>query len=177
MCSDCRCGARRLRSNIGSPRLAAAARCALFRSGRPAAWPSRARRPLSFPLPACWWLSWTPEIDDRASRSRSASMASAACGRGTCGRYLASLGGNEGVEIGVGEPDAPALLAVADVDAGQRAGSDVRIERLDGAAELACGLGGRAQAIRRRGNGRLRFLSALAVGELGEPCQTVAPTV
>jgi hypothetical protein len=50
---------------------------------------------------------------------------------------------DEIVEIGVGEPDAPALPAVADVDVTERAGSDVAVKRLLRAAQPARGLGGR----------------------------------
>jgi hypothetical protein len=79
------------------------------------------------------------------------------------------LVGDELIEIGIGEHAARAPLAVADGDVFERAGGDVAVESLDRAVQLACGLGGRSQAVRRRGNGRLRFLLALAVGELGEP--------
>jgi len=49
---------------------------------------------------------------------------------------------DEFVEIGVSEPDAPALPAVANVDIVQRARSDVAVERLDRAVQLGSGLRG-----------------------------------
>jgi hypothetical protein len=58
------------------------------------------------------------------------------------------LVGDEFVEIGVGEPAALATLAVAKGDVFQRARLHVAVERLDRAAQLARGLGGRAQSVR-----------------------------
>jgi hypothetical protein len=76
---------------------------------------------------------------------------------------------------------------VTDGDIFERTGSDVAAQGFDRTAEFARGLGGRAQAIRRRGE-RLRFLSALGSAEQGfEPSryeqflelatQVVAPVV
>ena len=75
-------------------------------------------------------------------------MASAAYGRGTwfC---LASLIGNELVEIGVGEHLAGALRAVADDDVFQITRVNMTVEGLDRAAEFCSCLGSRAQPIRR----------------------------
>src|SRR6516162_810155 len=83
--------------------------------------------------------SWTPEIDDLASKSRSASRASGACGRGTWG-VLAGLVGNELIEIGGGKVPARALGAVANHDIFQIAIGGVTVERFDRAAELGSGL-------------------------------------
>jgi hypothetical protein len=41
------------------------------------------------------------------------------------------LGGDEGVEVGVGEEAARALAAVAERDVTKRAGGNVTVERLD----------------------------------------------
>ena len=57
--------------------------------------------------------------------------------------------GDEFVEIGVGEHAAHTLPAMADIDISERAGSNMAVERLDRATQLARCLGGRAQAIRR----------------------------
>src|SRR6516164_7785242 len=116
-------------------------------AARPAVSPSRARRPLLFRLRAASCISSSHKTDDLATGSRSASMASA----GNCRRtrnVLSGLVGDEFVEIGVGEHAALTALAVAKDDVFQRAGSDVTVERLDRAAELARSLGGRAQAVR-----------------------------
>jgi hypothetical protein len=59
------------------------------------------------------------------------------------------LGGNEVVEIGIGEHAARAFLAVADIDVTQRAGSDVSGERLDGTAEPIGGLRCSLESVRR----------------------------
>jgi hypothetical protein len=68
--------------------------------------------------------------------------------------------GDELVKIGVCEHATPTALAVAKGDVFQRARGDVAVEGLDGAAQLACGLGRRAQAIGWRDN-----LSACADAE------------
>src|SRR5262249_21211533 len=103
--------------------------------------PSRARCVLLFLRPAVSWLWYSRESDDVATRSQIASTASA----GLCRRtrnVLSGLVSDEFVEIGVSEPDAPALPAVADVDIVQRARSDVAVERLDRAVQLGGGLRG-----------------------------------
>jgi hypothetical protein len=70
---------------------------------------------------------------------------------------------DEGVEIGIGEHLARAALAVADGDIFERADSDVAVKRLDRAAELARGRGGREEAIGRRCPRR----TALPLGAVG----------
>jgi hypothetical protein len=57
--------------------------------------------------------------------------------------------GDEVVEIGVAEHAARALRTLADADVAEIARGNVGVKRLDRAAQLARGLGGRAQAIRR----------------------------
>jgi len=102
--------------------------------------------------------SWTPEIDDLASKSRSASRASGACGRGTWG-VLAGLVGNELIEIGGGKVPARALGAVANHDIFQIAIGGVTVERFDRAAELGSGLGCGLESV-GRGVVRLALLAA-----------------
>src|SRR5262249_14202391 len=75
-------------------------------------------------------------------------MASAAWGRRTWS-VLAGLIGDELIEIGVVEHAARALFAATCIDVTQRTGSNMGKQRLDRAAELARGLGGREQAIGR----------------------------
>ena len=176
MCAGCRDDAALPRSNISRPRPGAAATYARLQFARRAAWPSRARCALRLSLPAWSWPSWSREIDNLATRSQIASTASAGPCRRTR-RYLSGLSCNEIVDVGVGEHPARTLHAVTDDHVAERTRSDVAVERLHRAMELARGLARRAQAVGRWGNGRFRFLSALAVGELGEPCQTVAPIV
>src|SRR5262249_60464426 len=65
-------------------------------------------------------------------------------------RYLSGLIGDEIVEIGDGVHAARALCALAEADVAEIARGDVRIDRLDGAAELARGLVRCTQSIRRR---------------------------
>jgi hypothetical protein len=68
--------------------------------------------------------------------------------------------GDELVKVGVCEHATPTALAVADGHIAKCTGSNVRVEGLDGTAQLACSLGGRAQAIGWRSN-----LSALVDAE------------
>ena len=67
--------------------------------------------------------------------------------------------GDELVEVGIGEHAARALRALADDDVAQIPRGDVGAQRLHRAAELARGLGGRAQAVGCRWK-RRRFLMA-----------------
>src|SRR5262249_11236956 len=121
---------------------------ARLRSARRFASPSRARVLLLFRLRAGSWLWCCRKSDDRGFGIRSRRTPSAACGRRTR-NVLSGLVGDEGVEIAIGEHLTRAFLAVADDDVAERAGGDVTVERLDRAAELTRGLGGRAQPIRR----------------------------
>src|SRR6516165_2344601 len=136
----CPCGARRPRSSSASRHLAISATCARLRSAQYVALPSRARCPLLFLLPACWWLSWKPEIDDLRTRNRSASRASAPGDRGTR-RYLSRLVGDELVEIGISEHPPRSLAAMPNADVTQRTGSDVAVKVFDRAVEPGSSLG------------------------------------
>src|SRR5262245_37746875 len=109
--------------------------CVPPRSARRSAWSSRARRLLLFRLPADTrsWLS--RESDDRATGSRSASMANAACGRRTR-LILSGLHGDEIGKIRVGEHAAGALLALADADVAEISSGDVLAQGLDRDAEM-----------------------------------------
>jgi hypothetical protein len=60
------------------------------------------------------------------------------------------LVGDELVEVGVGEHFALTLLAMAQGDVMQRAGSDVGVERLDAAAKFGSGLRCSLKPVRRR---------------------------
>src|SRR5262249_32820638 len=62
---------------------------------------------------------------------------------------LSSLIGDELIEIGVGVHAPQALRALADADVGEIARGEVGVERLDRAAQLARGLGGRGAALGR----------------------------
>src|SRR5215472_2093202 len=115
---------------------------------RPAPSPSRVRPPLLFRLPGASCISSSRETDDLALGSRSGNTAS---GRlGSCRRtrdVLSGLIGDEIVEIGVGEPDAPALPTVADVDVTERARGDMAEQRFDGAVQLGGGLRSSFEAV------------------------------
>src|SRR5262249_4809476 len=118
------------------------------RSARLPAWPAHARRPLLFRLRACSCIWSSRESDDLSSGSRSARTASAAFDRGTCG-FSAGQGGDELVDVGVGEHAALALTAVSHGDVVERAAGDIAADRLGGAAKLGGDLFERAQPVRR----------------------------
>jgi hypothetical protein len=73
------------------------------------------------------------------------------------------------VEIGGGESDVPALPAAADIDAAEIPGSDVTVERFDGAVELGSGLRGGLEPVRWR----LARLTRLTQGNIGAQIRTV----
>src|SRR5215472_15530488 len=129
---------------------------------RPAASPSRARRPLLFRLHAASCISSSRETYDLALGSRSGNTASDRLG--SCRRtrnVLSSLIGDELVEIGVGEHLARALRAAPDNHVAQLARGDVAVERLDRAAEFRCRLRRGLETVRQ---GFARFV--LAAGGL-----------
>src|SRR5215472_14173696 len=95
-------------------------------AARPAVSPSLARPLLLFRLRAASCISSSRETDDLAIGSRSGNTAS---GRlGSCRRtrnVLSGLVGDEFVEVGVSEPDAPALCTLADDDVAEFPSSNV----------------------------------------------------
>src|SRR5262245_53998150 len=115
MWSNWRCDVGQPHASNASPRPAISARYAPPRSARRVPLPARARQLLFSRLRAGSWSSWCREIDDLASKNRSANMASVTCGRGTWS-VLAGLVGNELIEIAMGVVPAGALAAVADHD-------------------------------------------------------------
>src|SRR5262249_48521108 len=134
----------RLRASSARPRRRAAAMSPRRGLARRVASPSRARRALPLSLRARSCASSSRKSDDLRSGSRIAKTVNAGPCRRTRG-ILSGLVGDEIVEVGVGEHAARALRAVTDDDVAERAGGDVAGERLDRAAELARGLGGRAR--------------------------------
>src|SRR6516162_4583082 len=149
MCCGCKRNADRSLSRTCQRHHRAVATCVRPRSQLRAVLPSRARPPLLFRLRAGSWPWLSRKSDDLGCGIRSRRTASAACDRATCRRVLTSLIGDELVEIGGGVHAVRALRALADDDVAEIARGDVRIERLDGAAELARGLVRCTQSIRR----------------------------
>src|SRR6516164_7774823 len=183
MCCGCKRNADRSLSRTCQRHHRAVATCVRPRSQLRAVSPSRARPPLLFPLRAGSWSWLSRKSDDLGCGIRSRRTASAACDRATCRRVLTSLIGDEIVEIGGGVHAVRALRALADDDVAEIARGDVRIERLDGAAELGGGLRGGLEPVRglarlARGRRKLeecRIALGLVEQRLEPPSQTREP--